>query len=60
MGRHAVMLLERTDQVRRRQLRRLANVFELEHLRAVFTDEIGGAFQFEIRLAQRLIDRVQP
>ncbi|MNI83739.1 hypothetical protein D3C73_1405810 [compost metagenome] len=59
MGRHAVMLLEGADQVGRRQLRRLADVFELEHLRAVLADEVGGALKLEVGLAQRLFGRVQ-
>jgi hypothetical protein len=55
VGRHAEMLLERADQVRRRQLRGLANVLELKQMRAVVANEIRRALQFEIRLAQRLI-----
>ncbi|MOA53663.1 hypothetical protein D3C78_1771560 [compost metagenome] len=53
------MLLERADQVGRRQLRRFANIFEPEHLCAMFADEFGGAFQFEIRFAQWLLDGIQ-
>lgn len=59
VGRHAVMLLERADQVGGRQLRRFADIFELEHLRAVLADEVGGAFELEIGLVQRLFGRVQ-
>ncbi|MNU01568.1 hypothetical protein D3C72_2450100 [compost metagenome] len=53
------MLFEGADQVGRRQLRGLANVFEPEGLRAVFADVIGGTLELEIGFAQRLIDRVE-
>lgn len=51
VGCHAVMLLEGTDQVRRRQLRGGADVLEAEQLGAVFADVFGGALQFAVRLA---------
>ncbi|MNF01061.1 hypothetical protein D3C80_1999920 [compost metagenome] len=59
MGRHAELLLEGADQVGRRQLRRCADVFELEHLRAVLADVVGGAFEFEVGLALGVIGGVE-
>ncbi|MNX70269.1 hypothetical protein D3C86_1015110 [compost metagenome] len=41
-------------------MRRFANVFEPEGLRAVVADVIGSTLQLEIGFAQRLIDRVEP
>ena len=59
VGRQAVILLERADQVRRRQVGRLADVLEFQGQSAVSADVVGGAFEFVVDLAYRCQRRVQ-